>query len=238
LLLPAAEIFSSVCIGQAAPPPTASVQKAPGIRNGLTAFHSDEIGFTLLYPSVLEVQSAKSFKETVDRGHRAYYGTDPATDPEHQESEKCIHLLLSATLPTSETPAGTDAAVASIVLIETDRSCLKGSEDDILGNLASAPYQIPSATAVMPQTWWKVDKRKVHIGAATIEQDLTQGNAAKPLAVAASFVVKKHYLMVLLMSNSDAAEKLLATTQVQFGKDAPVLLLPPKEEMLRMKNAR
>lgn len=213
----------------------------------LATYRNDATDFVLSYPSSLKIDDAKSVREAIERGHRVSFGTDPQTDPEHQQAEKCIHVLLSATLPEKDAPTVrmTDTnhsppiktnvlAEASIFVAEMDRSCLpSGPKDDqILSSIAATPTQLPGFKAINPQMWYEVDKHKVHLGSASGERPKDPGNGkvsteSELIAVAvASFVEKKHLLMVMLTANNPATMHLLMQTLVQFGRDQPTALMP------------
>jgi hypothetical protein len=193
------------------------------------------------------MDDAKSLREAIERGHRVSFGTDPQTDPEHQRVEKCIHVLLSATLPEkdAQTVKMTDTnhsppieinvlAEASIFVAEMDRSCLPSgaSDDQILSSIAATPTQLSGFKAANPQMWYDVDKHKIHLGSAYGERLKDPGNGkvsteSELIAVdVAGFVEQKHLFMVMLTANNPATMHLLMQSLIQFGKHQPTALMP------------
>jgi hypothetical protein len=223
--------------------PTTQASSAPV----LATYRNDTADFTLSYPSSLKMDDAKSLREAIECGHRVSFGTDPQTDPEHQRAEKCTHVLLSATLPEKDAPTVqmTDTnhsppietnvlAEASIFVAEMDRSCLPSgaTDDQILSSIAATPTQLPGFKAINPQMWYDVDDHKIHLGSASGARPKDPGNGkvsadSEQVAVAvASFVEKKHLLMVMLTANNPATMHLLMQSLIQFGKHEPAALMP------------
>jgi hypothetical protein len=208
-----------------------------------TTYRNDAIGLALLYPTALKPDDAKSLRDAIERGHRAYYKTDPETNPEHQKAEKCLHVLLSASIPETAAqkikirdtnhspPIETEVlAEGSILLVELDRSCLPpgAKYDEILGSIAATPKNLPGFKVTNPQMWYEVDKHKIHLGsAANYGSESKYNTDSEPQAVfAASFAEKKHMLAVMLVTNNPVTSRLLMQSMIRFGKHEPTPLMP------------
>ncbi|MGA1981999.1 MAG: hypothetical protein ABSG84_05970 [Acidobacteriaceae bacterium] len=222
--------------------PTATIPENPGKD---TVYKNDTLGIVFQYPSDLVPADAKAI---ADRGHRAIYGNDPESDPEHVKSEKCMIPLLVAETPESNGPTTGTFTIGEkgkpyvnielppsglIMLTEMDRSCLpkKMSTNDALGNMASTAQKLPGMKPIDQQMWYDVDKHKVHFSASygQISPQRLGGKKvqAEDSAVATiSVEVNGHLLLWMIMANSEDLFNKLLASKVQFGS-GPVLPLFP-----------
>jgi hypothetical protein len=100
-------------------------------------YRDDSLHLVFSYPRELQPQTAATFKQVMERGHREHYKTEPESDPEHQQAEKCMHVLLYAATPEPTSGEitingkGHDSTVSvklpptgMIMIAEFDRSCI------------------------------------------------------------------------------------------------------------------
>jgi hypothetical protein len=221
--------------GQSEPPPS------------LETYRNDVVRFALSYPSGLKVDDAKTLQEVIERGHRATFGNDPQTDPDHEQALKCTHVFLSASIPEQGAPTfeitdsnhsppiqTTLTTEASIFVAEIDRSCLPGgaSDEQILQSMAATPLQFPGFKVLNPQMWYEVDKHRVHLGSASgivgrKPNNQQASTESEQIAVAAaSFAQNKHLVVVMLTTNNPSTMHLLMQSLIQFGNDKPTPLMP------------
>jgi hypothetical protein len=210
-------------------------------------YRNDGGELAFFYPSDLVLGDANA---VADRGHRAIYGNEPESDPEHTKSEKCMHFLMMADLPEAASPTTltlgesgkspvqiVPSPSGSILLAEIDRTCLPkkmSSKDtnDALGNMASIAQKMPGMTPIDQQMWYEVDKHKVHFSAAhgrlsSNPQGGRKIESAEEQAVATLSVENNgHYVMWMIMSNDLATFNRLLASKVQFGGGPVVLLYP------------
>ena len=208
-------------------------------------YKNDALGITFSYPNDLVLADTK---RVADRGHQAIYGNDPASDPEHVQSEKCMVPLLTAEIPEAAGPTLGNITIGEkgkpyvniepapnglIMLAELDRSCLpkKISTNDALGNMASTAQKIPGMKPIDQQMWYELDKHKVHFSAAygrLSAQQLGGRKAdAEEVAVATlSVESNKHLVLWMIMANSEELFNRLLSSKVQFGSGPMLPLFP------------
>lgn len=224
--------------GTSTPPPAAT--KAPDDAAKEAVYRNDGLGIAFFYPSDLVLGDAKT---VADRGHRAIYGNEPESDPEHVQSEKCMHYLMMADVPEGTAPATLTLGEkgkpyvniepppnGSIMLAEVDRSCLpkKISTNDALGNMASMAQKIPGMKPIDKQIWYEVDKHKVHCSASYGRMSAGGKKVADEESAVATISVESngHLVLWMIMANSEALFNRLLASKVQFGSE-PVLPLFP-----------
>jgi len=221
-------------------PPAAVVPPSGTASSSTSVFHSDSLQMTFRYPKDLEQQTAATFREVMERGHREHYKTDPKSDPEHQEADKCMHVLLYARTSDSSKPEITihgkdngstislqQTPMGVIMIAEFDPSCIPHGtkENDILGQLASISGQLPGLKPIDQQMWYEVDKHKVHFLAAqgTFSDDKT----GTPVGIAtASVNVHGHFMLWMFMSDDlTTLDRIMAST-IQFDDHPATPFVP------------
>ncbi len=206
----------------------------------MRTFHDEGLQLSFTYPQQLVPQDAATFREVMERGHREHYKTEPESDPEHLQAEKCMHVLLYATTPDpidgEITIGGKDnhSAVSvnlpptgTIMIAEFDQSCVPRAtkENDILGQMASISGQLPGLKPIDQQMWYEVDKHKIHFLAA--QGAFSDDKASTPVGVAtASTNVHGRFLMWMFMSNDLPTLNRLMSSTVQFGNHPAAPFVP------------
>lgn len=176
----------------------------------------------------------------MERGHREHYKTEPESDPEHQQADKCMHVLLYATTPNStsgETPVNSknnDPPVTVkitptdiIMIAELDPSCIPPGtkENDVLGQLASTSGQIPGLKPIDQQMWYEIDKHKIHFLAA--QGAFSDDKSAVPVAVVtASTNVHGRFLVWMFTSNDLPTLNRLLSSTVEFDDHPAAPFVP------------
>jgi hypothetical protein len=215
--------------------------------NKMTAYTNSELGFTISYPKEFIAGTLQDLQNVMERGHRAAYGTDPKSDPEHLEAVRCMHTLFYATsqADTTETNPNSPGASAddspdSILVEDVDRSCLpknlKG--DKALTQIAGSVLHAPDLTQLVQQMWFVAGgDRHIHSGMAgamvTIKQPQTDGSPTGtsrevPLYVMASALEQKqHWILVVYLSGTGGAKHLsVPHMSIAFEDSRPILLFP------------
>jgi hypothetical protein len=107
----------------ATPLPTHIAQLRPGTVSG-NRYTNDMLGFSLEFPAGWVVADKATQDKVVEAGHQFAYGRDPVAAREHQVTEQCSRILLSAT----QQPEGTenDEVNPLVALMALDSDCLPG----------------------------------------------------------------------------------------------------------------
>jgi hypothetical protein len=221
----------------------ASVSAAPSNKGG--TYINPELHLTFSYPPELRPEDARAIG---DRGHLAFYGTQPGTDPEHIKSEACDKVLFM--VGKGSDPKKAEITIArgkkkpsievkpdpggSIALFEIDNSCippkLLKKPDSMLAGLAHTFIQIPGLKPIGPPLWYEIQGHRVHFAAAQRQPLSKKDN--KPLSpypqIVGGFAVEVdgHVLFWMLQSNDVELFNHLLDSQVDFGPKAPQALFP------------
>jgi len=198
---------------------------------------------TLYYPKEFIPRTPEDLQTVMERGHRAAYGTDPKSDPEHLEAIRCLHTLLYA---TSDQNSGTESANAegnsadTILVEDFDRSCIpkKLKGDKALTALAGTFLHLPDSIQLVQQMWFVAgENRHIHSGMAgnMYTPARCSGNsnsaadcAAVPLFVIAAAVEQREHdiVIVYLSGTSGGKHDLVPHMSIAFEDARPVLLFP------------
>jgi hypothetical protein len=205
-------------------------------------FHSDVANFTLLYPVELVPVNGKEFRDLMETGHHEHFGTDPQTDPEHLRAEKCMHTVLYAALPEVSAPTPelsvqpppplSSPPSAKVLVAEFDRSCkpIGLNDDKTLSAIAASVGQVQGFKPFNPQMWYDVAKHRIHLSSVSGQLSGTTDSGAsvsEQLAiVTAAFEEKKHFMMVVFISNQPTLLHDLMQSAIQFGSEPTALLMP------------
>lgn len=198
---------------------------------------------TIFYPKEFIHRTPEDFQTVMERGHRAVYGTDPKSDPEHLEAIRCSHTLLYATsdLNSGIESANEDGNSADTILVEDfDRSCIqkKLKGDKALTALAGTALHLPGSVQLVQQMWFVAGgNRHIHSGMAgtmfTPARCSGKSNSAAdcagvPLFVIAAAVEQREHdiVIVYLSGTSDGKHDLVPHMSIAFEDERPVLLFP------------
>ncbi len=202
----------------------------------MSAYTNQDLGLTLYYPKEFVPHTSEDLQTVMERGHRAVYGTDPKSDPEHLEAIRCTHTLFYAT-----SAANTDDNSADTILAaDIDRSCLpkKLKGDKALSALAGSILHDPDSVQVVPQMWFVAGgNRRIHSGmAATMFTPAGCSDKSKSAAdcsgvllfvVAAAVEQREHDIVVVYLSGTSGEKhELVPHMSIAFENDRPVLLFP------------
>ena len=233
LLIPA-------CFGQKGETPP--YDPAPP-RIGMSAYRDQNLEVTLYYPKEFVPRTPEDLQAVMDRGHRAAYGTDPASDPEHLEAIRCSHTLLYATsdeINGNESASVDGNSADTIMVVDFDRSCvpkkLKG--DKALAALAGTVLNLPGSTQLVQQMWFVAGRnRRIHSGMAGTmitpprcpdNSTSAAGCSGVPLFVIAAAVEQKKHDIVIVYLSGTSGEKhpMVRHMSISFENERPVLLYP------------
>jgi hypothetical protein len=213
----------------------------------MTLYVNSDLAFTLSYPKEFVARTPEDLQTVMERGHRAVYGTDPKSDPEHLEAVRCMHTLFYATFgPTlldSKVSAATATDVSSpdtILVEDFDRTCVPKKEkgDKVLSDIAASVLSSPDETQVVHQMWFVAGgDRRIHSGMAatmvSVKQDAVGASSSGsshdvPLFIIAStFEQKAHLILIVYFSGTDGARhETVPHMSVAFEDGRPVLLFP------------
>jgi hypothetical protein len=103
--------------------PTHIAQLKLGVVSGNT-YTNDTLGFSFQLPSGWVVADKATQDKVVEAGHQRMYGNDPAAAREHEITQECSRILLSAT----QYPEGTktDEVNPLVAIMAFDSACLPG----------------------------------------------------------------------------------------------------------------
>jgi len=123
----------------------------PGSLSG-NVYTNSTLGFSYQFPQGWTIADKAIPHAVIETGHQAAWGSDPAAAREHEEAEKCVHILLWA----NQFPEGTPTQEMNplIVLFAVDPICslavqLPRSIDD-KREIAEAAQQFKDAFAGLP----------------------------------------------------------------------------------------
>ena len=210
----------------------------------LSAYTNQELAFTVFYPKEFVTRTALDLQTAMERGHRAVYGTDPSSDPEHQQAVRCMHTLFYATAgPAAESGApqtSDDASPDTILVEDVDPSCVrkKSKGDQALSDLAASVLDQPHSMQVVHQMWFVAGgDRRIHSGMSATSTAPQSSRAQKETAspppgvilftIAATVEQKGHRLMIVYLSGT-AGERHVTVPHmsIAFDDGRPVLLFP------------
>jgi len=210
---------------------------------GMSAYTDQNLEMTLNYPKEFVPRTAEDLQAVMERGHRAAYGTDPASDPEHLEAIRCAHTLLYA---TSDENDGNESAKAdgdsadAIMVVDFDRSCIpkKLKGDKALTALAGTVLNLPGSVQLVQQMWFVAgENRHIHSGMAGTmfmpphcqnNSDSAAGCSGVPLFTITAAVEQKQHDIVIVYLSGTSGEKheLIRHMSISFENERPVLLYP------------
>ena len=210
---------------------------------GMSAYTNQDLDLTLYYPKEFVVRTPEDLQTVMNRGHRAFYGSDPKSDPEHIEAVRCMHTLLYATADRNDLDESTNPdsqSADTILVVDVDRSCIpkKPKGDKLLTTLAGSILHLPGAIQLVPQMWFVAGgKRHIHSGMAETmltparcsgkNNPSTNCSSVPVFVVAAAMDQRTHDILVVYLSGtSQAKHDLVPHMSVAFDSGRPVLLFP------------
>jgi hypothetical protein len=213
---------------------------SPPVAVGLmTSYVNADMGFSFRYPAEFKSRTVQDLHTIMERGHKDAFGTDPESDPEHIQAEKCMRPLLYATPgaaePAKNTTEAVDETPDTILVLDFDRTCvpkkLKG--DKALTQLAGTLLHMPGMSQLVPQTWFEAGGGiRIHSGMAggmlSAPASGTAAAQAPAYIAAAAFEQKGHWIVVAYFNGTrdDGKHAAFAYTSVSFEDGKPVLLFP------------
>jgi hypothetical protein len=212
-------------------------------QDGMSAYTDQNLEMTLNYPKEFVPRTPEDLQAVIERGHRAAYGTDPASDPEHLEAIRCSHTLLYATSDESnenESAMADGDSADTIMVVDFDRSCIpkKLKGDKALTELAGTVLNLPGSVQLVQQMWFAAGKiRRIHSGMAgtmfapprcSNNRNSAAGCSRAPLFIIAAAVEQKEHDIVIVYLSGTSGEKheLVRHMSVSFENERPVLLYP------------
>jgi hypothetical protein len=208
----------------------------------MTGYTNADLAFTLSYPKEFVARTPEDLQTVMERGHRAAYGTDPKTDPEHLEAVRCMHTLFYATSGTTSLDSKVSGATATedslpdtILVEDFDRSCVpkKVKGDKVLSDLAASVLSSPDETQVVHQMWFVAGgERRIHSGMAATTVSV-KGSSSGPshdltlFIIASAFEQKAHLILIVYLSGTEGARhENVPHMSAAFEDGRPVLLFP------------
>ncbi len=226
---------------------TPPYDSAPPI-DKITPYINADLAFTVSYPREFLAGTPVDLQTVIERHHRAVYGTDPTSDPNHLEAVRCVHTLLYAAADSPATdkkitrPPVDEETPDTILVTDVDRSCvpkdIKGDEalSDLVGTVLNV---LPNSIQVVPQMWFVAGgNRRIHSGLAgsvvTFKRPAADASAAGPsrevplFVMAAAVEQKGHRILIVYLRGTTAAEDHLSVPHmsIAFEDGRPVLLFP------------
>lgn len=233
-----------VAISQVATPasPSAGAQAAAAPGNAITTYNDPELHLAFSYTKELLPQDARAVAE---RGHIAFYGNQPETDPDHLKSEACSKILLSVskvsdpktsliglrgdrkTIYVKPDPGG------SISLFDIDRTCIPPNDlkkmDNTLAVIALQVTKIPGMAAIDQPVWYDIQGHRIHFAAAygqPVSKDKKTLSPDPQVVAGLAVEVNNHILFWMLEANDIDFFNRLLDSKVDFGSGVPQALFP------------
>jgi hypothetical protein len=200
----------------------------------LSAYTNQELAFTFFYPKEFVQKNAQDVQAVMERGHKAIYGTDPSSDPEHQQATRCMHTLFYAvTEPEAKSGApltSDDSHPDTILMEDVDRSCInkKIKGDKALTDLAGTVLHMPHSMQVVQQMWFVAGgDRRIHSGMSATSTAPKSPPGVMLFTIAAAVEQKEHRLLIVYQSGT-AGERheTVPHMSIAFEDARPVLLFP------------
>jgi hypothetical protein len=210
----------------------------------LSAYTNQDLEFTLFYPKEFVPRTAQDLQTAMELGHKAVFGTDPSSDPAHQQAIRCMHTLFYATAgPAAESaaPPNSDDSHPDMILVEdVDPGCVRRKEkgDQALSDLAASVLDQPQSMQVFHQMWFVAGgDRRIHSGmSATSTAPLSSGahreknpspQGVTLFTIAAAVEQKGHRLMIVYLSGpAGQKHETVPHMSIAFEDARPVLLFP------------
>ena len=205
-------------------------------------YSNTDLHLIFMYPKELKPEDAHAI---ANRGHIAFYGTQPESDPEHVESEACDKVLLMVGKEGDhkkavvtiwgggKAPSIKPDPTASIVLFEIDKRCVPPKilkkPDNALAGLALQATQIRGMTPIDQPVWYKIDGHKIHFASAQgrpLSKDGKQLSSVRQIIGGFAVELNGHLLFWMLQSDNVEYFNRLLDSKVDFGRGAPQALFP------------
>ncbi len=208
-----------------------------------TTFTSEALNLRFTYPSTLhETDPAQAIAD----GHLNVLGISADSDPALARATACLHPLLLAKTPESQTgvtstsetsPDGvtrvqvTPLTSATILLAELDLHCVveqgKVNANDVLTRMAEVVEKTPRVSRILQPTSYNVNRQRVHIAAA--QGQLKSEGETSPFTIftmGLSTNWNNHLLVWYFTSNNINMLDTVTKSTVAFGRQAPAVLYP------------
>jgi hypothetical protein len=157
------------------------------------------------------------------------------------EARRCLHSLLSIRTPppvcdehTGCTEEQLSAPVASLSLLEFDRSCVSSDEwqnhDRLLASLTKALYTTPGAEAIgQPLVYdygGALNMQKMHMAAVRQQEKDSLGKTHFVVRMNLATMVHDRAIIWVIQANNHTQLNYLEKTRVSFDGKPPVALFP------------
>jgi hypothetical protein len=222
--------------------PTVGTQTTTAPSNAAGNYANPELHLSFSYPQELLPQDVRAVAE---RGHIAFYGSQPETDPDHIKSEACNKPLLSVskasdpkksrigirsdkkTIYLKPDPGG------SISLFEIEKSCIPSKDlkkmENTLAGIAIQTTKIPGLAPIDRPVWYEIQGHRVHFAAAygqPISKDMKTLGSDSQIIAGLAVEVNDHILFWMLQANDIDFFNRLLDSKVDFGSGTPQALSP------------
>lgn len=205
-------------------------------------FYDKEMDLHFNYPVEMKLLDGASDMEI---GHRNIFGMPGDTDPEHQQAERCMRILLDASLPAEKAPQRNadiqdlwvddskqykesrkaEPIRAKIFMVELLPDCvpkkLRKKEDDVLGSMALSAVSMPGIGRMPKPIWYEIGKQKIHMNSG-VGRPIVNGEVAPAPVIIMSMATewRGHLLDWVFTSNDTEIFNELTKSMVRFG-DGP-----------------
>jgi hypothetical protein len=205
-------------------------------------FYDKEMDLHFNYPVEMKLLDGASDMEI---GHRNIFGMPGDTDPEHQQAERCMKILLDACLPAEKAPQRNadiqqlwvdeskqykesrkaEPIYAKMLMVELLPDCVpkkfRKKEDDVLASMALSAVSMPGIGRMPKPIWYEIGKQKIHMNSG-VGRPIVNGEVAPAPLIIMSMATewRGHLLAWMFMSNDAEIFNELTKSLVRFG-DGP-----------------
>jgi hypothetical protein len=205
-------------------------------------FYDKEMDLHFNYPIEMKLLDGASDMES---GHRNIFGMPGDTDPEHQQAERCMRILLDACLSADKAPQRNadiqnlwvddskqykesrkaEPIYAKILMVELLPDCVpkkfRKKEDDVLASMALSPVSVPGFGRMPKPIWYEIGKQKIHMNSG-VGRPIVNGEVAPAPLIIMSMATqwRGHLLDWVFTSNDTEIFNEMTKSLVRFG-DGP-----------------
>lgn len=205
-------------------------------------FYDKEMDLHFNYPIEMKLLDAASDMEI---GHHNIFGMSGDTDPEHQQAERCMKILLDVCLAADKAPQRNadikdlwvddskqykesrkaQPIYAKILMVELSPDCVpkkfRKKEDDVLASMALSPVSLPGIGRMPKPIWYEIGKQKIHMNSG-VGRPIVNGEVAPAPLIIMSMATqwRGHLLDWVFTSNDTEIFNEMTKSVVRFG-DGP-----------------
>jgi len=205
-------------------------------------FYDKEMDLHFNYPVEMKLLDGASDMEI---GHRNIFGMPGDTDPEHQQAERCMKILVDACLPADKAPQRNadiqelwvddskqykesrkaEPIYAKMLMVELLPECVpkrfRKKEDDVLASMALSAVSMPGIGRMPKPIWYEIGRQKIHMNSGVGRPIVNSEVAPAPLIIMSMATEwRGHLLDWVFTSNDTEIFNEMTKSIVRFG-DGP-----------------